>query len=297
MIWTPCTGGGPKYNSKGILSTQPCILIVDQVPGTDSGQATHKGTHNHPFVPNHKPFPEALRKFEEIVKAYPDAGPRKFILGSHNCESVADIDDAFFNQDRVKHMRKMLLPKTSTKLGINTLASIMRFNKHQHFIVDADIVHVNCQHITMQSQYMVEVLREGMSGLQSDTVEGVIDDSDYPSGNIAIHITSAYDRLLERWVPVLISIIFGRTKEHYMEHWKNLFKSYGDDVNQSWESLCQTFPGVTVDWSTALGHQSFIECLLCHRKAFGFKNIQRKDVLFSFKEYHVHFMQSKTLIS
>ena len=109
---------------------------------------------------------------------------------------------------------------------------------------------------------MREVLLEASSGLQSDTVEGVIHDPQY-SGNVDIHFTSSYDCYLQKWVPVFISLIFGRTKNHYASHWKSLFKSYGDEVNESWNAFKNKFPGVTLDLSDALG-TSFNEILFEH---------------------------------
>ena len=83
-------------------------------------------------------------------------------------------------------------------------------------------------------------------------MEGVIHDQQH-SGNVEIHSTSSYDCYLQKWVAVLISLIFVRTKNHYASHWKSLFNSYGEEVNESWNAFKNKFPGVMLDWSDALG--------------------------------------------
>ena len=104
------------------------------------------------------------------------------------------------------------------------------------FILEVNLTSATDAIITLQSSYVREVFLEPSSGLQSDTLEGVIHDPQY-SGNVDIHFTSSYDCCLQKWVPVLISLIFGRTKNHYASHWKSLFNSYGEEVNESWNAF------------------------------------------------------------
>jgi hypothetical protein len=57
---------------------------------------------------------------------------------------------------------------------------------------------------------MRDVQLEATSGLESDTIEGVIVENDYRSGTADMHFTSAYVQYIKRWVPILISIILCR---------------------------------------------------------------------------------------
>ena len=107
---------------------------------------------------------------------------------------------------------------------------------------------------------MREVLREGASGLQTDTIEGVIHSTEY-AGVADVHFTTAFDRINCVWVPVLMSLIFGRTKAHYAAHFKKLFESY--NTNNDWDSFQDAFTGVTIDWSAAEG-SGFLDALLEH---------------------------------
>ena len=96
-------------------------------------------------------------------------------------------------------------------------------------------------------------------------------------GNVDICFTSSYDCYLQKWIPVLSSLIFGRTKIHYASHWTSLYNSYGDKVNESWNALKNKFPGVTLDWSDALG-TSFNEVLFEHATTtLGQLSVQRED--------------------
>ena len=181
---------------------------------------------------------------------------------------------------------------TTNKHGIaNSMASLFQLNKDipDTFIVDLDGMTKDAMIITLQSPHMRHVLNEVSGGLQSDTVEGVIDDPNY-EGNIDIHFTSAYDEVLLRWVPVLTSIIFGRSKTNFRPHWRVLFQAY-EGVN-TWDEFMEIFPGITMDWSEAEG-ESFLEELV----EFSKGSLHSKDEAVVFlKKCSVHFKCSVTRI-
>ncbi len=122
-------------------------------------------------------------------------------------------------------------------------------------------------------------------GLESDTVEGVIDDRDYKKGTVDMHFTSAYDKILQRWVPIMISIIFGRTKKHYYRHWKCLLEVYQAAVKEN-QDIFDLFPGITLDWSDAEG-SSLIAALRDLTK-----NDKKPQVHAWLKKCAVHFKRS-----
>ena len=62
-------------------------------------------------------------------------------------------------------------------------------------------------------------------------------------------ISTMYDYQLFRWVPVLITILFGKSTADYKVHWDNLFLSMG---LSSYEEFKESFPGNTSDFSDAL---------------------------------------------
>ena len=79
-------------------------------------------------------------------------------------------------------------------------------------------------------------------------VEGFIDE---PTMNQQINIafTSGYDDLLDRWAPLCISILFGKSANDYSLHWKQVFATINAN---SWEEFKNKFLGNTSDMSDAL---------------------------------------------
>ena len=140
-------------------------------------------------------------------------------------------------------------------MALSQLVEDIKAAHHENFIVDMKLAN-DINIITMQSNYMKTVIHEHASSLQSDTMEGVLSEPDW-NGTLDIHITSQFDQVIQRWVPVLISIMFGRSKKDFAEHWSKLLECYPTD---SWEEFEKTFPGVTVDWSDALG-LSFLDTI------------------------------------
>ena len=300
LIWVPCTGG-PLSSKKGEQGKlQPCKLILnrDLDGSTTEIIASHVGNHSsHPRPPITKPAPTAMKKFIEIVKTNPAAGPAKLRMGSSTLDSVGNLDEAFTNQDRLGYYRRKTLAQGLRPQGIRgSIGALLSFNKdlNEPFIIHMDLMSQHNNIITMQTPYMKSVLNQGASGLQSDTVEGVIHDFEYTSGTVDIHFTSALDPIQQRWVPVLVSIIFGRAAPVFYSHWKSLFNSY-DNVS-TWEEFSNIFTGITVDWSTAM-EQSFLDSLLDHATTtLGGKDIQRSDLQSYLRKCEVHFKRILTRI-
>jgi hypothetical protein len=66
--------------------------------------------------------------------------------------------------------------------------------------------------------------------------------------------------LLNRWVPVLVSLVFGQTTGIYEEHWKYLLENLGDEINSSWETFQQRFVGTTVAFGAPRSTTISCEC-------------------------------------
>ena len=133
----------------------------------------HNRNHNHPRPPPAKPTPASLEKLEQIVRDNPEMGPAKL----RNNRNLKNLDPAFYNQDRVAYYRQKLLKKNMKPRGIRgSIASIFELNRDipDDFFISIDVRSKDGMLISMQTPYMKEVLLEASSGLQSDTVEGVI---------------------------------------------------------------------------------------------------------------------------
>ena len=240
-----------------------------------------------------KPAPAALQELEKIVNINPDLGAAKMKIGTSTRKPVMELDDSFSNMDRVGYYGRKIKNKNKKPIGIRgSIGAFLEFYQDlpEDFIVHMELLSADANIITMQSPYMREVQLEASSGLESDTVEGIILDQEYSKGPVDIHFTSAYDKYLKRWVPVLISIIFGRSKKHYYSHWKSLFEVYKCDIF-SYDDFIDTFPGVTMDWSDAEG-LSFLDALVDFAHENGATNVDRKLVYAWVRKCSVHFKRS-----
>jgi len=92
---------------------------------------------------------------------------------------------------------------------------------------------------------MVEIAKANISyAFETDTIENWIHDDKYP--DLSVTVTSVHSDLLGRHVPVMMSITFGRSKEHYQAHFYELIKSL---EYKDWNEMKEKFPGNICDFS------------------------------------------------
>ena len=286
LDWLPCSGG--ENNS-------PCIITATQKSNGETHVA-HKGVHNHPFVPDYNPSPSARNQMENLIRTNPTAGAATLAMGNQFLPKPADQHEAWSNVDRIRDFRKKFLQTEGMRFA--TGANMQRFLEldMEYFVLD-NYTRLFAKNepniITMQSPYMREVLQEATAGFQSDTIEGIIRDPNYYASTVDLHFTTGYDRITDRWVPVLISIIFGRTKQSYSQHWQALFNLAGERENiTSWSDFQDHFSGVTCDWSQALG-QSYLETLQDFAQTFpDGQNVSKEDCQPFYRVCSVHFKRS-----
>ena len=220
-----CTGGDPLANPKKSISHPPCTIVTITTPGLKSVKVQHYGIHNHPRPPPAKLAPISRQKLKKAVESNPEAGPAKLKMGTNTRPPVDKIDEVLVNIDRLKYHRERIL--NSNKLrgikgGIGAFMTwhndLPKDDERHGFCVQFQILDKKRQIISFQSSYMREVLSEFSGGIQTDTIEGVIFDAEF-SDMVFIHFTSAYDKLNLCWVPVLMSLLFGKTTQHYSAHW------------------------------------------------------------------------------
>jgi len=83
--------------------------------------------------------------------------------------------------------------------------------------------------------------------MQSDSIHGWIIDNKHNDMNLTI--TSTYCMMIKRTVPVLISVMHGKSAVHYEKHFLALLRSL---PYPTWDKFKQDFPGMTCDFSDAL---------------------------------------------
>jgi len=171
----------------------------------------------------------------------------------------------------------------------------MKFKKevNSNFIRKFALVDNN-PHIILQHDDMINLLIDGDSPMQTDTVEGFLYEprmKESQSPNLTI--TSTYDFTLNRWVPVCVSILFGKSTADYNNHWNHVLTSSNYDSLKDFEDR---FPGNTSDFSDAL-RKSFFESVE-HFVSTTFQKKIEKEKIASFYEFcQVHFLRSKSRVA
>ncbi len=231
----------------------------------------HTGTHNHDKPPPAK-MPMASRvEFEKIVKTAPELTPSQLKLGSSTRHPVTSIHPSLHNKDWVSCLRRKILKPT----GMNSsMAALVNFQKKisADFIRDEKLSTPDA-HIIMQNQDMIELVQLADSPLQTDSVEGFIVDADF-EGQINVTFSSAFDCCLQKWVPVCISILFGKTSEHHKAHWSQMFQCCEDDT---WKGFLDHFPGNTSDFSDAM-RNGFFEAVKAMSKTRFNLSVMDEDI-------------------
>lgn len=78
-----------------------------------------------------------------------------------------------------------------------------------------------------------------------DGVHGTFDVNNRSTAAATV-FCSAYNEVLDKHVPVLISFLYSQTAEAYKKHFLLFFESLG---YRNWSELLERFPGIIVDFS------------------------------------------------
>lgn len=101
-------------------------------------------------------------------------------------------------------------------------------------------------HISFQTDFMKEQAAMAKTCMQSDSVHGFIYDDHFQDINVTF--TSAFCPVIQRMVPVVISVMFGKTQSHYQAHFQVLLQSL---PYKTWQEFTDQFLGMTCDFSDA----------------------------------------------
>ena len=148
------------------------------------------------------------------------------------------------------------------------------------------------KHFCFQDQEMKQLLELGQSPLLTDTVEGFILEPSFAS-EINVTMTSTLDPALNRFVPVLISILFWKSKADYKIHWCQVLKPF---KCTSWEDFKNQFPGNTSDMSDAI-RKAFVSELQQLGREHWKETPPTLDIASVFRFCEVHFQRSRARIS
>ena len=214
----------------------------------DVVRVQHFGQHKHPRPHPIRPDAQGRERFKDIVRIAPEVKPKSLQIGTTTREPITSVHPAFRNLDRLAYHRSKTLKRQTTS---STLGHLANFEKGmQHKCIISTNFQESGGHIIMQTAFMKTRLSARESSLETDSVEGFIEDEHCSTVNLAI--TSGYCPTVNRNVPLLLSILFGKSAAHYEQHFSWLFKTMDMSYNfEEWSNDENGFPGNTCDFSDA----------------------------------------------
>jgi len=190
-----------------------------------------------------------MKKIHDIIVNGTELTPVEIAAGSALRPPAGEIDAAFSDIDRIARERRKMIQSTK---GIPvSLADLIEFKRKTGFIKKLDL---DSDHpiILLQDEKMIELAKKGEFPMETDTVESYfLEKNNVATKQPNLTITSTYDPVAERWVPIQISVLFGRTIKDYRRHWDALIPLICTDY-ESWEDVKLNFPGNTSDFADAI---------------------------------------------
>ena len=240
----PCTTLCPKHGVQLIhIACAAKIKIVSNVSSVDM---IHSGVHNH-----RRPHPiranlTAATTFKEVVLIASEVTAKGLQIGSNGRAPIGELHPAYRNLSRVAMHRRNVLCTVTPPSSIGFLAA---FEKRMGCkIIHSSGFNAADGHIICISEFMKNVLlKEISTGFQTDTIEGFV--LDLHSPNVNVTMTTAFNHVLNRNAPVVISVLMGKSGPHYKMHFLALFKVSGLPTDLS--GFKAEFPGNTCDFSDA----------------------------------------------
>lgn len=211
----------------------------------------HEGFHNHAKPHPFRPDFISKTKLIEMVRAAPEIRPKSMQLGTAGRVSVTKIHKAYGHLDRTAAIRRNALKDITPKSTLGSLATWEQ-QMEQDMIQSSSIGH-RVGHICIQTAFMRDRAKSVDCCMQSDSVHGFISDDHFKEINVTF--TSIYCQIVRRTIPLVITVLFGKTQFHYERHFLVLFKSL---PFKSWKEFEEGFGGMTCDFSEAerLGFES-----------------------------------------
>ena len=202
------------------------------------------GTHNHPKPHPMRPTSAAIKDLSVIVKVSPSLTQNGLKIGTPTQPSVTTFHPAFHNKDIVAYHRRKILKASSME---STFTSILNLNKDITFIRSSSL-ESDAAHITLQTEDMIQQLSESRNcPFQTDSVHDMVSDMNY-DGEINVTFTSMFDIIIQRTIPVCVSIVYGQSTAHYKTHFDQVMASLSDE---DYEEFIINFLGNSSDFLDA----------------------------------------------
>ena len=285
--------GNCKTHPSQELIHHPCHVRMSITEAAQSWIVDHQGIHDHPKPPCiGRLDPSSSKALETVVMTAPEVTPFQLKLGTNTRPSVTEIHPSLQNMDRLRYERAKIVKRAKKKFD---LVDIMKFCKD----TDPNFLRKHCivpptPHLIMQDQDMIDLISNQECAFETDTIEGFLWDpgmGDLQQPNVTV--TSTFDPCLERWVPVCISILFGKSTADYTLHWDQFFRCL---PYTSWQLCKGLFPGNTSDFSDAIRKAFTISFKKYASNKFG-ETLSSEDVTQFYSFCDVHFQRSRRRIN
>lgn len=245
----------------------------------------HSGLHQHLRSPPKSADSIGHWMLDSIISIAPELHPKNLQIGTSTCKPATEFHPAYANLDHIRVQRHCTLSKNTPG---NTLGDLSAYEAeiNNDYILSSSMAwwdhHFSIQTSFFQNEY-IQTLKESM---QSNSVHGWIVDSKHNDVNLTI--TSTFCPVIERTVPVLISVMYGKSAVHYEQHFLTLLWSLS---YATWDDFQENFPGMTCDFSNAL-------CIGFEQALQTFYSITEADLALECFYWfcQVHYKQSLTQV-
>jgi hypothetical protein len=210
------------------IQHEDCDVSIQWKETQTCWKGSFSGTHSHSRPPHKGKLPDTVAKdFAKVVMAASEATPKQLKMGTRTRDSVTTLHATFGNSSKLAYERGKVLK--GTKPG-SSMSEILSFLAQIEKVEEAEYLKSSSfspadAHLTFQNPEMVAIINAAYHPLQSDSVEGFIEDLKW-NKDVTITITSTYDEILKKSIVVCITIMFGKSAKHYHQHFMVVLKSY-----------------------------------------------------------------------
>lgn len=196
---------------------------------------------------------EALDHLEAVVSTASASKPKDLLHETELRMPISAKYRVFRKLSYLRELRRKIIHRNKSPNNIGQLAAMEEILGFC-FIRSSSIRSVD-GHISIQIPFVQQHCQDIVSSMQTDSVHGIITDDHFSDINVTI--TSAYCPVLQRTVPLLMSILFGTKTEHYQRHFEALLQSL---PYNNWADFDKNFPGMTCDFAEGqrLGFQAAV---------------------------------------
>jgi hypothetical protein len=218
-----------------------CCALIWLVEENDQITLSHYGTHSHV-----RPLPKraslaAKVALKAAVSNSKGSRPKNFLINGDTPSDISLQHNVFRNLGYLRYRRDKVLREAQTRNEISELASLQALLGFAFMRSESTSTYNG--HYSIQTDFLREWSSSITTELQSDTTYGIISDNIFK--NVNVTFTSAFCPVIERTIPVTMTIMFGQTKEHYMAHFLVVLESLG---YESFEEYNRRFPGMIADF-------------------------------------------------